>query len=114
MFSRVIVPVISLFALLSSAAAAADYMVVNANVITADRTRPHVEAFAVSDDRFSAVGSNQEVRRTASPGARVIDLNGKTVIPGINDVHLHPRPVFPESSPYYVPDLGPDSVHNMD
>src|SRR5580692_9160617 len=37
-----------------------------------------------------------------------------TVTPGFNDVHLHPTGVYEESSPYYVPWLGPEKVHNMD
>lgn len=102
-----------LFSCLATTAFAADLLVINANVITVNRTRPAAEAFLVSNGRFSAVGSTADVRRQAPPGATLIDLKGKTVIPGINDVHVHPRPVFPDSSPYHTPELGPESVRNI-
>jgi len=98
----------------AGAAFAADLIVVNANVITVDPSRPQAEAFAVENGRISAVGSNAEIRRLAGASTRVLDLQGKTVTPGFNDVHLHPRAVFPDDSPYSTPWLGPDKVRNMD
>ncbi|MDX2153964.1 MAG: amidohydrolase [Bryobacteraceae bacterium] len=92
---------------------AADLLVVNANILTADRAKPRAEALLVRDGRFAAVGVTAEVRGIALPNVQVLDLEGKTVIPGINDSHLHPRPVFPESSPYFTPSLGPDAVANI-
>jgi predicted amidohydrolase YtcJ len=100
--------------LLPSLASAADAIYVNANVITVDPAHPYAEAFAVTNDRFSAVGTNAEIRSLATPSTKVIDLRGMTVTPGFNDVHLHPTGVYEESSPYYVPWLGPEKVHNMD
>jgi predicted amidohydrolase YtcJ len=103
------------FLLLAAAAAfAADLIVVNANVITIDKSKPRVEAFAVENGRFSAIGTNAEIRRLATAGTKVVDLKGKTVTPGFNDVHLHPRAVFPDDSPYSTPWLGPDKVKNID
>ena len=93
---------------------AADLIVVNANVITVDASMPHAEAFAVDNGRFTAVGTNAEIRRLAEPTTRVADLAGKTVTPGFNDVHLHPNAVFPDDSPYSTPWLGPDKIKNMD
>lgn len=102
-------------ALLAGAAAfGADLIVVNANVITVDRSKPAAEAFAVANGRFVAVGSNAEIRRLATPGAQILDLQGKTVVPGFNDAHVHPHASYPEDSPYYTPWLGPDKVRNMD
>jgi predicted amidohydrolase YtcJ len=92
----------------------ADLIVINANVITVDPSKPHAEAFAVENGRISAVGSNAEIRRLATPSTKVLDLKGKTVTPGFNDVHLHPRAVFADDSPYSTPWLGPDKVKNMD
>jgi hypothetical protein len=92
----------------------ADLIVVNANVITVDRSQPRAEAFAIDNGRFTAVGTNAEIRRLATPATRVIDLKGMTVTPGFNDVHLHPTAVFAEDSPHYVPWLGPDKVKSMD
>ena len=100
--------------LVISAAPAADTIYVNANVLTVDSSRPHAEAFAVDNGRFTAVGSNAEIRRLATPATKIIDLKGMTVTPGFNDAHLHPVGVYDESSPYYTPWLGPEKVHNMD
>lgn len=92
----------------------ADYIFVNGNVITVDSTRPSAEAFAVANGGFLAIGTNAEIRRLATAETKIIDLKGATVTPGFNDAHLHPRASYPESSPYYMPWLGPDKVHNMD
>jgi predicted amidohydrolase YtcJ len=46
-------------------------------------------AIAISGDRIVAVGGDAEVRRLAGPGARVIELAGKTVTPGLIDAHCH-------------------------
>ena len=72
---------IAIFLLAASAACAADAIYVNGVVITVDKTRPYAEAFAVTNGRFSAVGSNAEISRL-SPGTKVVDLKGMTVIPG--------------------------------
>jgi hypothetical protein len=100
--------------LAATTALAADLIVVNANVITVDPAKPHAEAFAVENGRFTAIGTNAEIRALAGPAARVIDLAGKTVTPGFNDVHLHPNAVFPDDSPYSTPWLGPDKIKSMD
>ena len=100
--------------LAASAALAADAIYVNGTVITVDPAKPYAEAFAVENGRFVAVGTNAEIRRLATPTAKVVDLKGMTVTPGFNDVHLHPVGVYDESSPYYTPWLGPEKVHNMD
>jgi predicted amidohydrolase YtcJ len=100
--------------LLASAAYAADAIYINGTVITIDPAKPYAEAFAVTNGRFSAVGSNAEMRRMATPSTKIVDLKGMTVTPGFNDVHLHPTGVYDESSPYYMPWLGPEKVHNMD
>jgi hypothetical protein len=100
--------------LLSTAAFGADLIFVNGNVITVDSSKPAAEAFAVANGRFLAVGSNTEMRRLATAETKVIDLKDATVTPGFNDAHLHPHASYPENSPYYIPSLGPDRVHNMD
>jgi len=48
------------------------------------------EAVAVQDGRIAAVGSARDAREWAGPGARVIELEGRTVLPGFQDAHLHP------------------------
>lgn len=100
--------------LLAVCSFAADTAFVNGNIITVDASKPRAEAFLVVNGRFTAVGTNAAIRGLAAPGTQIIDLQGKTVTPGFNDAHLHPVGEYPENSPYYVPWLGPEKVHNMD
>jgi pantothenate kinase-related protein Tda10 len=79
-------------------------------VLTVDPARPTATAFSVHRGRFVLVGSDAEVLKTRGPGTRVIDLHGRTVLPGFNDSHLHPRPEFPEDSIHGEVDLDPDRV----
>ena len=105
---------IAAFLFAAGAAFGADLIVINGNIITVDPSKPRAEAFAVENGHISAVGTNAEIRRLATASTQVLDLKGKTVTPGFNDVHLHPRAVFPDDSPYSTPWLGPDKVKNMD
>ena len=58
-------------------------------VFTGDSTRPWAEAIAIHGDRIIAVGTAAEAAKLAGPGTRIIDLGGRTVIPGFNDAHIH-------------------------
>jgi predicted amidohydrolase YtcJ len=49
-----------------------------------------VEAIAITDDKISAAGTNDEILRQCGPATTVIDAKGRTVIPGLNDSHMHP------------------------
>jgi predicted amidohydrolase YtcJ len=100
--------------LLAGTAFGADTIYINGNVLTVDPAKPYAAAFATDNGRFSAIGSTAEIRRLATPATKIVDLKGMTVTPGFNDVHLHPTGVYEEDSPYYVPWLGPEKVHNMD
>jgi len=68
---------------------AADLILVNGRVFTADARVPRAEAVAVRGDRIVDVGSNTAVRQRADSRTRVIDVGGRVVIPGINDAHTH-------------------------
>jgi predicted amidohydrolase YtcJ len=68
---------------------AADLILVNGRVFTADARMPWAEAVAVRGDRIVDVGTNAAVRQRAGSGTRVIDVGGRVVIPGINDAHTH-------------------------
>ncbi len=67
----------------------ADLLLLNANVITMDPTRPSAQAIAVQGDRIAWVGNNDDARRLFPGVARVIDLHGATVLPGLIDSHVH-------------------------
>jgi predicted amidohydrolase YtcJ len=49
-----------------------------------------VEALAIKDGKISAVGSADEILRQRGPATKVIDCGSRTVIPGLNDSHMHP------------------------
>ena len=68
---------------------APDLIVVNGDVYTVDPGAPRVEAFAVQNGKFTAVGSNAEIRALVGVSTRVIDASGNTVTPGLIDGHSH-------------------------
>ncbi len=65
----------------------------NTHVVTVDDDFRIVEAFAVVDGRFAAVGTEAQVPSAFPDGAeREADFGGKTVLPGVNDNHIHLGP----------------------
>jgi hypothetical protein len=70
-----------------------DLVVVNAKVYTSDPALPRVEAFAVKNSRFIAVGSTSDVRNLAASRTTVLDAQRMTVTPGFIDAHCHPSGV---------------------
>lgn len=75
----------------SSAGAQANppLILINGCFATVDREQPQASAVAIQDGRFLAVGDTDYVMRHRREGSQVIDLNGRTVVPGLNDSHLH-------------------------
>jgi predicted amidohydrolase YtcJ len=67
----------------------ADLMVVNADVVTMDRSLPRVSAFAVKAGRIQALGSMQFLESLRGAETEVVDAGGRTVLPGFVDSHLH-------------------------
>ena len=67
----------------------ADLLLLNAHIVTMDRTRPTAQAMAIQEDRIVWVGRNEEEQRLFSGTSRIIDLHGATVLPGIIDAHTH-------------------------
>jgi len=67
----------------------ADLVLTNGRIATQDEKRSFVNAVAVKDGRFLAAGGVQDVLATKGDQTRVIDLGGRTAIPGLNDSHLH-------------------------
>jgi predicted amidohydrolase YtcJ len=66
-----------------------DTILLNGKVVTADSRSSIHEAIAIDDGRISAAGTSADIRKLAGPATRVIDLRGRTVIPGLIDSHLH-------------------------
>jgi predicted amidohydrolase YtcJ len=69
--------------------AIADLILTNGRFHTLDRSNPQADAVAIADGRFVAVGAAADVMRHRGDSTRVVDLDGHTVIPGLNDSHLH-------------------------
>jgi len=69
---------------------AADIVFAGGVVYTADQERTRAEAVAVRGDTIVAVGSLAAVRPLIGESTRVIDLNGRTLLPGFQDAHMHP------------------------
>lgn len=69
--------------------APADLILLDGQIFTADPANPFAEAIAIRGERVLAVGSSEEIKRLAGAGTRSIDLQGRRVIPGINDAHFH-------------------------
>src|SRR6201984_2418193 len=67
----------------------ADLILHNGKIATQDDRRSIVEALAIRDGKFLAVGSDREVMRFRDQRTKLIDLLKRTVIPGLNDSHLH-------------------------
>src|SRR3954468_18047740 len=67
----------------------ADTIVTNGAITTLDPHRPDATAAAIQDGRFVAVGDADAVMRYRGPHTRIIDVRGRTVIPGLNDSHTH-------------------------
>src|SRR6185295_13197788 len=68
---------------------AADIVFKNGNIYTANEKQAHAAAIAVKGDRIVFVGSNADAQKYVGKATRVIDLNGKTVLPGLTDAHCH-------------------------
>jgi predicted amidohydrolase YtcJ len=58
--------------------------------ITTNGVPSFVEAIAITGGKISAVGKDDEILRLRGPGTQVIDAKRRTVIPGLNDSHMHP------------------------
>ena len=67
----------------------ADLVLFNGRVFTVEKSMPWAEAIAVRDGKFMAVGADSEIKKLIGDGTQAFDLQGKLVLPGFNDAHLH-------------------------
>ncbi len=67
----------------------ASLILTNGKVVTMDADGAIVEAVAVSDDRIVAAGKNDDVESLRGKNTRTIDLQGRVVLPGFIDTHVH-------------------------
>jgi len=66
-----------------------DLVVFNAKVYTVDSRTRRVEAFAIRDSRFVAIGTSAEMRALAGKSTQTYDAKGMTIVPGFIDCHNH-------------------------
>ncbi|HEU5023226.1 MAG TPA: amidohydrolase, partial [Bryobacteraceae bacterium] len=67
-----------------------DTIYYNGHIVTMWDSHSSAEAVAIRGNHFLAVGTLPEVRKAAGPSATMIDLHGRTVLPGLEDSHTHP------------------------
>jgi predicted amidohydrolase YtcJ len=72
-----------------SSASNADMIIYNGQFVTLDNQRPLASAVAIGKGRFLAVGSNRDAMAFRGSATQVIDAEGRTVVPGLNDSHIH-------------------------
>src|SRR6266496_4887974 len=90
---RTSIAVFALFLLVSIGSARgadADLILHHGKIVTVDKNFTIHQALAVQGDRILKVGTNDEVLKTKGANTKLLDLQGKTVIPGIIDSHTHP------------------------
>src|SRR5437773_1242775 len=86
-----------------------DLILTNGKIITVDPSDSIAQALAIRNGTIAAVGSNEQVRALSGPQTRVLDLNGRTVTPGLIDSHVH----FSEAATMYTIDLSGGGVTKM-
>jgi predicted amidohydrolase YtcJ len=72
------------------AAEPADLIIHHAKVVTLDAKSSVAEALAIQNGKIIAVGEDEDILKLQGPKSRVIDANGRTVLPGLMDSHVHP------------------------
>lgn len=82
-------------------------------IVTVDKEFSIAEAVAVSDGKILAVGSNKAIEKYIGERTQKIDLNGRTMLPGINDSHGHPLD-WATSRPPFTLDVSDRSVKSID
>jgi predicted amidohydrolase YtcJ len=67
----------------------ADLLIENAKIVTLDPRQPSAEAIAIAGDKIVGVGPRRDLERFRSPATKLIDAEGRTIVPGLNDSHTH-------------------------
>ena len=88
----------------------ADLVLKNANVITMEPAQPKAELVAIKGDRILRVGSNEALEQVKGAKTRIIDCQGKTLLPGFIDAHCH---IFSRIRQLFGIDLSPASVRSI-
>jgi len=87
--SWIVVGALFVFGAAPALAQEIDTILVNGKVVTVDAQSSVRSALAIREGRIAAVGTDADIRKLAGPRTRTIDLQGRTVIPGLIDSHMH-------------------------
>ena len=68
---------------------APDLVIVNARIYTVNPAMPTAESLAIAAGKVTAVGTSRDIRALAGPNTSTLDAEGRTIIPGLEDNHLH-------------------------
>ena len=83
-------------------ASEADLIIINGKVITVDKDFSLKQAIAVRDGWIVAVGTNADIQKFAGKKTQVMDLQGKAILPGINESHGHPTAFASVRPPFAI------------
>src|SRR5690554_3795989 len=83
----------------------ADIIFINGKVVTVDSDFSIHNAVAVKDNKIIAVGTNEAVKKFGGEQTEIIDVENKTIIPGIIDAHAHPEAASISETETQLPDL---------
>lgn len=83
----------------------ADLILTNGKIITVDQKFSIKQAVAIENNKIVAVGTDKEIKKLADRKTKIIDLKGKTVIPGLIDSHCHPESASLSELNEKLPDL---------
>src|ERR1700722_16106672 len=89
----------------------ADLVLTNGHIITLRVSGDRVQAVAIAGGRILATGTSDAIKAFVGANTKVVDLHGQTVVPGFNDVHQHPAPLYTWDKPYATLEL--DTVSSM-
>lgn len=103
--NRAILFVVSCWSASTLAQEPADIIFHDANVVTVDGNDTIAEAIAIRGDKIVAVGSDEAVLKFRGPNTQVIELDGKTVLPGLIDSHVHPSGAAMHEFDHAIPDM---------
>jgi predicted amidohydrolase YtcJ len=86
-------------------AADADLILHHGKIVTVDKKFSIRQALAIADGRILRVGSDEEVMKTKGPRTQLLDLGGKTVLPGLIDSHVHPTDACMVEFDHPIPEM---------
>ena len=83
----------------------ADMILINGKIITVDQNFTITDAVAITSDIIVATGTSKKISRLADSHTKIIDLQGKTVIPGLIESHAHPEQASVSELEDEIPDV---------